>query len=140
MTGGDIGSLPKLRWELVLDNNCHCDWPRCGRRLAMTAATGGKIMDTDFYKGVVLSLVRFALSSVAGVLVTRGVLTADQTEGLILAASGAVFGLVTLAWVWLKSKAQAEMEKRQIQIALKADPATTSVAGVKLKAKTGGEF
>lgn len=97
-------------------------------------------MDTDFYKGVVLSLVRFALSSVAGVLVTRGVLTADQTEGLILAASGAVFGLVTLAWVWLKSKAQAEMEKRQIQIALKADPATTSVASVKLKAKTGGEF
>lgn len=97
-------------------------------------------MDTDFYKGVVLSLVRFALSSVAGVLVTRGVLTADQTEGLILAASGAVFGLVTLAWVWLKSKAQAEMEKRQIQIALKADPATTSVAGVKLKAKTGVNF
>lgn len=97
-------------------------------------------MDTDFYKGVVLSLIRFALGGLAAFLVNKGVLTADQTEGLILAASGAVFALVTVAWIWLKSKTQVELEKRQIQIALKADPATTSVASVKLKAKTGGEF
>lgn len=106
----------------------------------MRAAEGVIQMDSDFYKGVVLSLTRAALGAAAAWLVNKGILTSDQTEGLILTVSGGLFALATVVWVWIKSKTAAEMEKRQIQIALKADPATTSVEGIKLKAKAGGDF
>src|ERR1051326_6270642 len=64
-------------------------------------------MDIDvanLIKGILGSLVRFALASAVGWMVQRGLITGEQGQLIIPAA---VLGAVTVAWaIWRKYKVQ----------------------------------
>ena len=76
-------------------------------------------MDTHLFKSVIASLVRHVLTGVAGYLTARGIITPEQSEGLILAA---IAGVVALAWaLWNKYAIGVK-----IQTALKMPAGSTS--------------
>lgn len=60
-------------------------------------------METErLLKSVIASLIRHALTGIAGWFTYKGLLTADQTEGLIVAA---ITGAVAIIWaLWNKYK------------------------------------
>lgn len=60
-------------------------------------------MDNEhLFKSVIASLVRHALTGIAGYFTYKGLLTNDQTEGLIVAA---ISGVIAIVWaLWNKYK------------------------------------
>lgn len=60
--------------------------------------------NANLIKGVIGSLVRFALAGAVGWLVQRGVITGEQGAAIIPAVA---VGVITIAWaVWRKYKIQ----------------------------------
>lgn len=90
--------------------------------------------NTETYKEIVLSVIRHVLTGVGAYLTTKGFITENQANFLILEVAGVVFMLASLAWVWIKNQAAAKLANKQIQIALAAN-ASTPIASVKREAK-----
>ncbi len=75
--------------------------------------------NSNLFKSVIASLTRHVLTGVAGYLTARGLITPEQSEGLILAA---VSGIIALVWaLWNKYAVGVK-----IQTALKMPAGSTS--------------
>lgn len=87
-------------------------------------------MKSEFYKQIVLSVVRHVLTGLAAALIAKGFISQDQADFLIVEVAGAVFGGISLVWLWLKTKNGVKL----VQAALNAEPGTP-LAQVKERAK-----
>ncbi len=95
--------------------------------------------NTTNWAGIVGSLVRFALGGAAGALAMKGVITPEQGEFLLVAASAAAVTLGGAIWIWIKTKADEKLKNTQIELALKAS-SSTPVATIKADAALANKF
>jgi hypothetical protein len=77
--------------------------------------------DIEYWKMLVGSLVRHGLTSVAGVLVTMGLVAPGDKSSFVQVGSGIVVGLVGLGWSWWRksgrAKVQAELDATKAKLA-----------------------
>lgn len=90
-------------------------------------------MDLDLLKSVVLSVTQRALAQAGAFLIAGGWITDDQSSKLILYTAGVLTSLIIYGYTYFKNKAAAQLQQKQIEVALESS-ATTPVAVVKNQA------